>query len=426
MMAVMTTTAFAQYTKVSCARFPKAMDIVQIDYRESSTIVFLKYICQEGVTWSNIGEKTIAKIEGDYKQYHLINSINMPINTEAENRYMIFDNVGQTHYFALEFERMPEDKAFNIIEDESNPNAYNFYSVLADTITKDNFMNIDDFVSSTPVKEMGRFMKDGTVITYVKYNNIIVTTYAYAIKEYGKYQINMDIQNLSGKSILFDLENVTAEGFVVQEGQPVKTFPMEILSAYEYDKKVKRKQSWNNFWVALGEGMAASNAGYSSSSTTYSGNSCSSVYGHASGYVGNTYGYANAYGSAYTTTYGRANTTTYNGAAAYAAQQQANANYQAYANSQYQVRQQLCEGYVKNNTIRNEVEYSGFFNIKYKKLDHIQIESYSGGRKELPSIFTIPIFPFLAPIDIGLSSKRSTYCQPINRVVFSIPLILYL
>ena len=54
----------------------------------------------------------------------------MPINTEAENRYMIFDNVGQTHYFALEFERMPEGKAFNVLEDESNPNAYNFYSVL--------------------------------------------------------------------------------------------------------------------------------------------------------------------------------------------------------------------------------------------------------------------------------------------------------
>lgn len=53
----MTITAFAQYTKVSCAGFPQAMDIVQIDYRESSTIVFLKYICQEGITWSNNGEK---------------------------------------------------------------------------------------------------------------------------------------------------------------------------------------------------------------------------------------------------------------------------------------------------------------------------------------------------------------------------------
>lgn len=113
----------------------------------------------------------------------------------------------------------------------------------------------------------------------------------------------MDIQNLSGKSILFDLGNVTAEGLVVQKGQSVKTFPMEILSAYEYDKKVKRKQHWNNFWVALDEGIAASNASYSSSSTTYSGSSYSSVYGHASGYAGNTYGYANAYGSAYTTTY---------------------------------------------------------------------------------------------------------------------------
>lgn len=30
LMAVMTVTAFAQYTKVSCVRFPQAMDIVQM------------------------------------------------------------------------------------------------------------------------------------------------------------------------------------------------------------------------------------------------------------------------------------------------------------------------------------------------------------------------------------------------------------
>jgi hypothetical protein len=66
----------------------------------------------------------------------------------------------------------------------------------------------------------------------------------------------------------------------------------------------------------------------------------------------NTYGYANAYGSAYTTTYGQSHTTSYNGAAAYAAQQQANANYNAYANSQYEIREKLSDGYVKLNTIR--------------------------------------------------------------------------
>lgn len=131
--------------------------------------------------------------------------------------------------------------------------------------------------------------------------------------------------------------------------------------------------------------MAAANAGYSTSSTTYSGSSCTSVYGHTSSYVGKTYGYANAYGSAYTTTYGRANTTTYNGAAAYAAQQQANANYQNYANGQYEIRQQLNEGYAKTNTIQNQVEYSGYLNIKYKKIDHIKV-SFNIAGIEFPFI----------------------------------------
>jgi hypothetical protein len=132
--------------------------------------------------------------------------------------------------------------------------------------------------------------------------------------------------------------------------------------------------------------MAASGAGYSSSSTTYSGTSNTSVYANAYGYSGNTYGYANAYGNAYTTTYGKAHTTSYNGAAAYAAQQNASANVQRYASEQYQIRSQLNDGYVKNNTIQHQVEYSGFFNIKYKKIDRI-IVTYKINGIEFPFIF---------------------------------------
>ena len=50
-----------------------------------------------------------------------------------------------------------------------------------------------------------------------------------------------------------------------------------------------------------------------------------------------------------------------------------NANYEAYASQQREIRQQLNEGYVKNNTIRSEVEYSGFFNIKYKKINRLKV-----------------------------------------------------
>lgn len=370
------TSSFAQYNKVTVDKIPPMMEVLQVDNRESSTMVYLKYTRREGIDWSNINEKTFARVNGSYKQYHLINSINMPISSEAEQIDMLFDYPNQVHCFALEFEKIPNGVTFDVVENEQDPNAYNIIGITPDTTQVTEFVNLDKMVEDYPItRERGMYLKNNILVQYVKAKDIVLTMYVQAIKEYGKYyMVTMDLQNFSGKSILFTLNNVTAEGYIVQEGKPIKTIPLEVLSSYEYDKKVANKQAWNNFWVALGEGMAASNAGYSASSTTYSGNSYTSAYGHAYGYAGNTYGYVNAYGSAYTTTYGRSNTVAYNGAAAYAAQQQANANVQAYASGQYEIRQQLNEGYVKNNTIQNKVVYSGFFNIKYKKIDHIKVD----------------------------------------------------
>ena len=368
--------SFAQYNKVSVAQKPQSMEVLQVDNRESSTMVILKYTRQEGIDWSNISEKTFARVNGSYKQYHLINSINMPISSEAEEIDMLFDYPNQVHCFALEFEKIPNGVTFDVIESEQNPNAYNFYGIKPDTTQVTDFVNLDKMVEDYPItREKGMYLKNNVLIQYVKSKGIVLTMHIQAVKQYGKYfTVNMDLQNFSGKSILFALNRVSAEGYVVKDGQISKTIPLEILSSYEYDKKVANKQAWSNFWVALGEGMAANNAGYSSSTTTYNGNSHTSAYASAYGYAGNTYGYANAYGSAYTTTYGKAHTESYNGAAAYAAQQNARANVERHAAGQYEIRQQLNEGYVKNNTIQNQVEYSGFFNIKYKKIDHIKVE----------------------------------------------------
>lgn len=368
--------SFAQYNKVNVTQKPQSMEVLQVDNRESSTMVILKYTRQEGIDWSNISEKTFARVNGSYKQYHLINSINMPISSEAEEIDMLFDYPNQVHCFALEFEKIPNGVTFDVIESEQNPNAYNFYGIKPDTTQVTDFVNLDKMVEDYPItREKGMYLKNNVLIQYVKSKGIVLTMYIQAVKQYGKYfTVNMDLQNFSGKSILFALNRVSAEGYVVKDGQISKTIPLEILSSYEYDKKVANKQAWSNFWVALGEGMAANNAGYSSSTTTYNGNSHTSAYASAYGYAGNTYGYANAYGSAYTTTYGKAHTESYNGAAAYAAQQNARANVERHAAGQYEIRQQLNEGYVKNNTIQNQVEYSGFFNIKYKKIDHIKVE----------------------------------------------------
>lgn len=368
--------SFAQYNKVHIERIKHScLELWQVDYRESSTMVYLKYTSPAKGAWSNISDNTFARAKGSHKQYHLINSINMPISSEAESKNMIFNDSNQVHCFALEFEKIPIGVPFDIIENEQNPNAYNLYGILPDTTYIEEYVNLDKMVEDYPInKEEGFFIKDDTKIQYIKSKGLILTIYCQWQKLYGKYYVaNIDLQNFSGKSVLLSLNNVKAEGMKYQKKGPAKTFPLEILSQEEYDKKVSRKQSWSNFWTALGEGMAAANAGYSTSSTTYNGSSNTSVYANAYGYYGNTYGYASAYGSAYTTSYGKSHTTTYNGAAAYAAQQQARANYQEYVNNQYQIREQLNEGYVKTNTIRDKTEYSGHFNLKYKELDHLRI-----------------------------------------------------
>ena len=95
-LAIFTMNASAQFTNITVNKKPTSMEVVQIDNRENSTLVFIKYTREnDTITWMNINEKTFAKIKGSNREYHLINSINMPINTESENRYMQLDRPNQ-------------------------------------------------------------------------------------------------------------------------------------------------------------------------------------------------------------------------------------------------------------------------------------------------------------------------------------------
>ena len=379
LLLIVSSVAYAQFNKVDVAKCPEQLEIYQVDDRENSTIVYMRLNGISSVIpgmWSAyINEKTVAKVNGTNKEYHLINSINMPISSEAEAHSMIFDNPNQIHCFALEFEKLPRGAIFDIIEEEQNPYGFNFYGIAPDTTQVGEFVNLDKMVEDYPiVREKIQFIRNDNLIQTVKANGIAVTMYVQYIDQYGKYyMVNMDLQNFSGKSILFTLNNVSATGFTIKNEKIDKTIPLEVLTASKYDNIVANKQGWNNFWAALGGGLAAYAAGHSSSTTTYSGSQNTSVYANAYAYSGNNYGYASAYGNAYTTTYGKTHTSSYNGAAAYAAQQNANAMVQRYASEQYLVREQLNEGYVKSNTIRNQVEYSGYFNIKHKKIDHMKV-----------------------------------------------------
>ena len=377
-------TASAQYAGATFSSGTTSnMEILQVENRDLSTLVYMAYTTPDTEDWNdvpnwmNFQEKTYLTIPGSSKKYPMISTINMPINSEAENKYLMFDRQNQRHQFILEFERIPDGCPFDMIEDIDDSNAFNFFGVNYTPTDTTSYVNIDDFISDYPVKEFGQFAVNGNTVSYVKYKDIIISITPFYLDQYGKYyNMNISVQNLSGKSILFNPSNILIQGYKFkknkQNGQYLpEEVKLELLSYADYDKIVKNKQRWNNFWYALGEGLAAYGAGQSYSTTAYSGNSYTSGSAYVSGYYGNTYGYANAYGSSYTTTYGQSTTRSYNGAAAYEAQQRANENYSNYTNSQRQIRQQLGDGYVKLHTIPSETEYSGYFNIKHKKIDRL-------------------------------------------------------
>ncbi len=371
-MLLVSTSSYAQYNIIECEKNPSPLQIVQIDYTGISTLVFIKYT-NKGNGWINIGDKTHLKDPKSNKDYYMLNSINIPLSDEGEPKVHVLDKEDQVHYFCLEFEKLPEtvDK-FNLIEKETNPNAFNFYGISIHKDKKTEFVNINDFIKSSPVKEYGYSMKDGNLIYYYKHKGMSISMTLFSDNSYGKYyQAWINIQNFTSKNLLLAPNRITAKSFI-KKAEEMKD--LQILSYEEYMKKVQRKQNWQNFAVAFSNGLAASNAGYSYSTTNTSATGVTNSFGSASGYVGDTYGYASGYSSSYSTAYGRSTTQSYNGSAAYAAQQNANAQTNAYISNQYEIKSRLSEGYIKANTLANQTEFMGYFNIQFIKTDNLIIE----------------------------------------------------
>ncbi len=134
------------------------MEILQVDNREFSTLVYMAYTTPDtddwnySSSWMNFSDKTFLQIPGEAKRYHMVSTINMPINSEAENRYMVFDRRNQRHQFILEFERIPDGKSFDIIEVIEDPDAFNFYGISYTPTDSASYIDVDKFIENYPVK----------------------------------------------------------------------------------------------------------------------------------------------------------------------------------------------------------------------------------------------------------------------------------
>ena len=229
------------------------------------------------------------------------------------------------------------------------------------------------YLESPDISQKKTFLKDGTNWEYYSINGLFLAVSPLIQRDYGKYlTLNIVLSNNSPIPILISPESIIA--FKTNKGTKNR---LETLSSDDYSKKINGTQMWSSFFNALGEGMAASNAGYSSSASTtntaYANNSISTGVAAVVGTGGAAIGGYESNTTNFGVVSSNTNTASYNGTAAYQANMIANQRINDYNFSLNQERQVKEEGYLKANTINPGETISGYINIKYEKTDNFEI-----------------------------------------------------
>lgn len=218
--------------------------------------------------------------------------------------------------------------------------------------------------------------RGGKTWAYYNKNGIMLSMTNNKVRDYGKYfQIPIVIANNSMFPIEFDPSKINA---ILRDKKGFRRY-LKVYSAEEYMKKVRRQQNWAMALTAIGEGMSAASAGYSTSTTHSSYNGSSYNAGIASTYGSRGYTFGNYSGGSSYVGSTLSTTTTYNAAAAYQAQMIANEKVASYSNSLLSDRQVKEKGYLKRTTIYPGETISGYINIERVKGTSLTVGVNIGG-----------------------------------------------
>lgn len=312
------------------------------------------------------GNRTKGKQEGEYIKYAENGLILLHANYKDDKLHGIYTKFSEDGDLCMQLEYangIPCCDYYTI----SNKDGY---------CSKVSLSNKQPIYESPSLNEKQTEYKDGKAWPYYNKNGIMIGMTNKEVRDYGKYfQIPIVIANNSMFPIEFDPNGISAK-LVDKNGNERD---LKVYSAEEYMKKVRRQQNWAMALSAIGEGMSAANAGYSTSTTnsSYRGSSYSTgnahAYGSGSSVFGNYSGTSSYFGSSSSTT------TTYDAAAAYQAQVIAQERVASYSNSLLSDRAIKEEGYLKRTTVYPGETISGYINIERKKGSTMTININIGG-----------------------------------------------
>lgn len=205
---------------------------------------------------------------------------------------------------------------------------------------------------------------NGVAWHYYNYNGIMIGISVSAVKDHGKYyRASLIVTNNTICPFDFDPTLITATLY----GKKDKAEPLDVYSAEEYMKKVKRSNRRKIFAWGLVGALAVTAAGYSESTTETSESGYVSSAGSASAFGSGGYAFGSYSSDTYYGGKSKTTTTSYNGAAAYQAAVIESDRLAAYSNALLSEQAAKEAGYLKINTLYPGQSITGYINIDKKK-----------------------------------------------------------
>lgn len=333
---------------------------ISIDRLDDSNSVFDGECVNYSKTGQVIERRTFVNgvPDGDHYVYHesngLVHSHVRYLNGAINGVYSEFSEDGETCY-QLEY---------------INGNPQSFYTIS----TPDGYSAKFNLVDNTPLLEQPSIderkteYRNGEAWPYYVKNGLTIAMTNTEVRDYGRYfRISLIIANNSIAPFDFNPGDITA----VLTDKKGQEFDIAVLSSDEYIRKVRRSQNWAMALNGLAQGMAAANAGYSTSTTNSYTNYGGSVNSYGSAYAYGSGGYATGSYSGVSNYGGYSNTSSttvsYDGAAAYQAQVIASQRSAQYNYSLLEDRAIKEEGYLKKTTIHPGEVISGYVHIERRK-----------------------------------------------------------
>ena len=233
--------SFAQYSAFTYET-PGPFKLIQIDQYDDATVFFFTIKSETGRESFCVNDNTKVVVDGEYRKYEITGTGNVPFTGENCSSYL--KEAGDELNFILQFERIPLDKPFSIVEKAgvTTGHTFNFNGIKVDTSVTCDRMDIPSFLKSTDYVKTGHYSSNGNDFLYYEINGVSVA--AHLREEYCGFTrigcLDLVITNDSGRALPFTSGNVSV---TAKKNERKGFVQIPLWSVSEYDSFVRINNS---------------------------------------------------------------------------------------------------------------------------------------------------------------------------------------